>query len=113
MAIGIALCGLLAIAMLFTLFVYNRKVCHELMAFVMTVQLVGLMRMRAYGYPYIDLAWTLYGFSMFEFDWIPNSLNYAYPIGYTETLYSNVSLFYANQSLFTTLGSTLQVFVAL
>lgn len=83
------------------------------MAFIMTLQLVGLMRMRAYGYPYIDLSWTLYGFSMFEFDWIPNSLKFAYPSGYTETLYTNVALSYENQSLFTTWGSTFQVFIAL
>lgn len=69
--------------------------------------------MRAYAYPYIDLSWTLYGFSMFEFDWIPNSLKFLYPNGYTETIYANVSLTYDNQSLFTTWGSTLQVFVAM
>ena len=113
MAIGIVLCVLLAIVLVFGLFLYDRKVCHELMAFVMTVQIVGLMRMRAYAYPYIDLSWTLYGFSMLEFDWIPNSLKLAFSPGYTETIYANVSLTYDNQNLFTTWGSTLQVFVAL
>jgi len=65
MAIGIVLSILIFLAALFSLFVYDRKVCHELMAFIMTIQIVGLIRMRAYGYPYIDFSWILYGFSMF------------------------------------------------
>jgi hypothetical protein len=113
MAIGIIVCLFAAILVLFGLYIYDKKICHEMMTFVMTVQMIGLMRMRGFGYPYVDMSWTLYGFSMIEFDWIPNSLKLAYPFGYTETLYTNVSLTYDNQSLFTTWGSTLEVFVAL
>jgi hypothetical protein len=113
MAIGIVLCAIAGIFVLFGVFIYNKKVCQELMAFVMTVQMIGLMRMRGFGYPYIDLSWTLYGFSVFEFDWIPNALKLAFPVGYTETMYANVSLTYDNQSLFTTWGSILEVFVGL
>ncbi len=113
MAIGIVLCALAAIFVLMGVYLYNKKVCQELMAFVMTIQMVGLMRMRGFEYPYIDLSWTLYGYSIFEFDWIPNVLKLAYPVGYTETIYANVSLTYDNQSLFTTWGSIFEAFVAL
>lgn len=113
MAIGIVLCILTAIAFSFSLYVYDCKVIHEILNFIMTIEIIGLIRMRAFAYPYIDLSWTLFGFSMFEFDWIPNSLKLLYPNGYSETIYANVSLTYDNQSLFTTWGSTLQVFVAM
>jgi hypothetical protein len=33
------------------------------MAFIMTIQIVGLIRMKASNFPYMDLSWILYGFS--------------------------------------------------
>lgn len=64
MYVGIVLCGLAGFILLLSIFcISDKKVAHEIMAFIMTIQIVGLIRMRAYKFPYIDLSWILYGFS--------------------------------------------------
>ena len=73
----------------------------------MTIQIIGLIRMRSYGFPYIDLSWLLFGFSYLEFEFIPNVMIYLYPEGYLENVFRSIGLTYDNQSLFTTWGSTL------
>ena len=45
----------------------KRRVMHEVMIFIMTMQIIGLLRMRAYDFPNFDFSWILFGFSQFEF----------------------------------------------
>ena len=79
------------------------------MAFIMTIQIVGLIRMKASNFPYMDLSWILYGFSQLQFNFIPNVLDYAYVDGYLQNVYPSIGLTYDNQSLFSTWGSTFEV----
>ena len=61
---GLILCILSGLMILLAVFCMNdKRVDEEIMAFLMTIQMIGLIRMRAYKFPYIDLSWTLFGFS--------------------------------------------------
>lgn len=67
MSMGIIACILAAILLVIALFSGNRKIMHEVLIYIMTIQIVGLLRMRAYEFPNIDFSWIMYGFSQLEF----------------------------------------------
>lgn len=61
---GIILCAFSALILFLSIFCfYDKKISNEVMAFIMTIQIVGLIRMKASNFPYMDLSWILYGFS--------------------------------------------------
>ncbi len=59
----------------------SRKAYHEVMAFIMVVETIGLMRIREYPIE-LNFYTILQGFSAYEFNFIPNLILQWYPTTY-------------------------------
>lgn len=73
MAEGIVLCCVVFMMMLITIGIVHRRAYHEVMAFLMAVECVGLLRMRSYPLQ-VDVYTILQGFSQYEVNFIPNGI---------------------------------------
>ena len=69
--------------LVFQLVITNRKGYHEMMAFIMLLQVMGLTRIREYPINF-NIYSVLLGFSHFELSFIPNGFSYIFPAGYQE-----------------------------
>ncbi len=81
LAEGIILCGLALVFLLITIGILSRRAYHEVMAFIMSIECIGLLRMRSYPLQ-VDVFTVLQGFSQYEFNFIPNGIITLYPLGY-------------------------------
>lgn len=100
------------ILLVFQLVITNRKGYHEILAFIMVLQVLGITRIREYPIDY-DVYSVLVGYSYFELSFIPNAFKSIFPSYYTELGAPPVVFALGNHNLILNLGSIIQVYAFL
>jgi hypothetical protein len=69
--------------LIFQLVIANRKGYHEMMSFIMLLQVLGVSRIHDYPIDF-DIYSVLKGYSYYELPFIPNVFATLFPDGYKE-----------------------------
>lgn len=67
--------------MVFQLVIANRKAYHEMLSFIMLLQVIGITRIREYPIDF-EIYSVLKGYSYFELPFIPNGFAQLFPVDY-------------------------------
>lgn len=94
------------------LVIANRKGYHEALAFIMTLQVLGLTRARQYPIDF-DVYSVLVGYSYFELSFIPNPFSQMFPPNYVENALETLTFSFGGQNLIFNLGSIIIIFLSL
>jgi hypothetical protein len=78
---GMVFLVLSLLLLIFQLVIANRKGYHEMMAFIMFLQVMGISRIRQFPIDF-NIFSVLLGYSYYELPFIPNGFAYIFPPGY-------------------------------
>lgn len=109
---GIVFILLSILLLIFQLIIANRKGYHEMMAFIMLLQVLGITRIRQYPINF-NIYSVLIGFSYYELPFVPNGLASIFPDSYKEYSLDPVAFTLGNHNLLPNLGPIIQMFLFL
>lgn len=98
--------------LIFQLVITNRKGYHEMMAFIMLLQVFGISRIRQYPINF-NIYSVLLGFSHYELSFIPSVFSLMFPPGYRERSLDPVTFALGNHNALRNLGPIIQVYLFL
>lgn len=94
------------------LVIANRKGYHEIMSFIMALQIVGLIRSKIYPIDF-NVYSVLVGYSYFELSFIPNGFITLFPVNYNEIGVQSVIFSFGSHNLINNIGSIIEIYVGL